>query len=181
MRTERARHDALRRKRLGDLHDADPIFLTRRRTPYNRDAFYYHWRRLFAARPEQKEGEQVLQPLEFTPHDIRHLYVTEWLTKIKKKCVRDAERARVLRQGLQRRMAWRSPLTIQCYDHSFTEQEEEEAYDAFQREVEQEQAEACIVAKQSTKTRSTEVSSESPQSKAMRQAAADLEFWKDDP
>ncbi len=180
VRTERARHDSSGRKRLQDLDDADPIFLTRRHTAYNREAFYYHWRRLFAARPRQKEGKQVLQPLEFTPHDIRHLHVTEWLTKIKKKCIGNTERARILRQGLQRRMAWRSPLTIQCYDHSFTEHEQEEAFDTFQREVEQEQEEPRVVTKRSMKTRSMEVSSESPQSKAMRQAAADLEFWRDD-
>ena len=181
VRTERAKHDASRRKRLEDLDDADPIFLTRRRTAYNRGAFYHHWRWLFAARPRQKEGKQVLQPLEFTPHDIRHLHVTETLTKIKKKCTGNAERERILRRGLQRRMAWRSPLTIQCYDHSFTEQEDMEAYDAFQREVEREQEESRIVAKESTTSRTTEISFESPQSKAMRQAAADLEFWKDDP
>ena len=180
VRTERARHDLSRRKRLQDLDDADPIFLTRRHTAYNRVAFYHHWRQLFAARPRQKEGKQVLQPLDFTPHDIRHLYVTEWLTKIKKKCIGDIERASILRQGLQRRMAWRSPRTIECYDHSFTEQEQEEALDTFQREVEQEQEEPSVATKRSMKTRSTEVSSESPQSKAMRQAAADLEFWKDD-
>jgi integrase len=181
VRTERARHDSSRRKRLEDLDDADPIFLTRRHTAYNRGAFYHHWKRLFAARPRQKEGKQVLQPLEFSPHDIRHLHVTESLTKIKQKCIGNAERERILRRGLQRRMAWRSPLTIQCYDHSFTEQEDLEAYDAFQCEVEQEQTESRVLAKKSTKTRSTEVSSESSQSKAMRQAAADLEFWKDDP
>jgi integrase len=76
VRTERAKLDPKGRKRLSQLEDSDPIFLTRRRTPYTRDAFYHHWRKLFATRPPQKEGEQELPLLEYTPHDMRHLRVT---------------------------------------------------------------------------------------------------------
>ncbi|HLG78384.1 MAG TPA: hypothetical protein VKX46_18360, partial [Ktedonobacteraceae bacterium] len=43
IRTERARHDPQRRKRLEDLNDGDPLFLTRGGKPYNRHAFYHHW------------------------------------------------------------------------------------------------------------------------------------------
>ena len=57
VRTERARLDPHGRKRLSQLDDTDHIFLTRRRTPYTRDAFYHNWRKLYAARPPQKDGE----------------------------------------------------------------------------------------------------------------------------
>src|SRR6266567_14209 len=128
VRTERAKLDPQGRKRLSQLEDTDPIFLTRRGTPYNRDAFYFHWRRLFANRPPQKDEKtgETLPFLEFTAHDMRHLRVTSWLTAIRK--VKDADRAQRLRRCVQRHMAWHSSLTIFCYDHSFTEREEDEEW-----------------------------------------------------
>jgi integrase len=188
VRTERAELDPKGRKRLSQLEDTDPIFLTRRRTPYGSDAFRYHWRKLFAARPPQKDGQsgRTLPFLEFTPHDLRHLRVTGWLSEIRK--VQDADRVQKLRRCVQRHMAWRSPLTILCYDHSFTEYEEEEEFaETFQRKTER-QAEALAVAPEETASKGLIVQISAPQtpympppSAAMLQALADLEFWKDDP
>src|SRR5260370_22753192 len=42
IRDERARYDSQGRKRLCDLDDTDPIFLTTNATPYTRAALYYH-------------------------------------------------------------------------------------------------------------------------------------------
>lgn len=179
VRTERAKLDPQRRKRLSQLDDADPIFLTRRGSPYNRDAFYFHWRKLYAARPPQKEGEQELASLEYTPHDMRHLRVTGWLTEIRK--VKDTERVQMLRRCVQRRMAWRSPLTILCYDHSFTEREEEEIFAAFQQETERQANVSAAVAPLAMKVQTPGQASASWQSVATLQALADIEFWKDDP
>lgn len=178
VRTERAKLDPQARKHLSQLDDTDPIFLTRRGTPYNRDAFYHNWRKLYAARPPQKEGEQELPPLEYTPHDMRHLRVTVWLTSIRK--IKDADRAQMLRRCVQRRMAWRNPLTILCYDHSFTEQEDEEAFAHFQQETERQAEVSAAVAPLTTKTQRQEPSPVPQQSKAQLQALADLEFWKDE-
>lgn len=180
VRTERARLDPQGRKRLSQLDDADSIFLTRRRTAYDRDAFYFHWRKLYAARPPQKEGDQELPSLEYTPHDIRHLRVTLWLTAIRK--VKDADRAEMLRRCVQRRMGWRDPLTILCYDHSFTEREDEEAFaETFQRETER-RAEVCTaVVKVTIPTQPQEHLPMPNQSAARLQALADLAFWKDEP
>ena len=175
VRTERAKLDPQGRKRLSQLDDADPIFLTQRSTPYNRDAFYFHWRKLYAARLPQKEGERELPRLEYTPHDMRHLRVTVWLTNIRK--VESASEAETLRRCVQRRMAWRSPLTILCYDHSFTEREEEEAFIAFQQKIERRSESVDVM----PKVRSLEHRSEPSQSTAMLQALADLQFWKDEP
>jgi hypothetical protein len=118
VRTERAKLDPKGHKRLSQLENTDPIFLTRRRTPYGSDAFRHHWRKLFAARPPQKDEQsgRELPFLEFTPHDMRHLCVTSWLSEIRK--IQDADRVQRLRRCVQHRMAWRSPLTILCYDHS---------------------------------------------------------------
>lgn len=178
VRTERARLDPTARKRLSQLKDTDPIFLTRRGTPYNRDAFYHHWRRLFANRTQEINGEQKLSPLEFTPHDIRHLRVTAWLAGIRK--IKDNERAEMLRRCVQRRMAWRSHLTMLCYDHSFTEREEEEAWASFQQKIEQQAGELGAVSKSALKASPMEQPSKPRQSAAMHQALADLAFWKDE-
>ena len=178
VRTERARLDPQGRKRLSQLDDTDPIFLTRRRTAYNRDAFYHNWRKLYAARPPQKEGERKLPSLQYSPHDMRHLRVTVWLANIRK--VKDADRAQMLRRCVQRRMAWRDPLTILCYDHSFTEQEDEEVFAGFQQEIER-QAEALgAVAPLAMEMQAQAQPSEPQHSAVMLQALADLECWKDE-
>jgi hypothetical protein len=177
VRTERAKLDPKGRKRLSQLDDADPIFLTRRRTQYTRDAFYVHWRKLFAARPPQIVDGQELPRLAYAPHDLRHLRVTGWLTKIRE--VEDPDRAQILRRCVQRWMAWRSPLTILCYDHSFSEREEDEVFAAFQQETER-QAGAYDTGRQSTtRGQPGERQLEPVQNTAALQAIADLEFWKD--
>jgi site-specific recombinase XerD len=75
VRTERAQLDPKGCKRISQLEDTDPIFLTRRSTPYGPDAFRHHWRKLFVTRPPQKDEQsgRMLPSLEFTPHDMRHL------------------------------------------------------------------------------------------------------------
>ncbi len=81
IRTERAKYDPHGRKRLEDLADHDPLFLTRTGKPYTRSAFYYHWNKLFAPAQQQfKKGECV----EFTPHDLRHLRVTRTVANLRK-------------------------------------------------------------------------------------------------
>ncbi len=88
IRTERAKHDLQGRKRLEQLDDTDPLFLTEDGAPYSRSAFYHHWNRLFEPAQKQfKEKEQV----EFTPHDIRHLHVTRAMKRIKKQANADED------------------------------------------------------------------------------------------
>jgi hypothetical protein len=76
VRTERVKYDPLGRKRLEDLDDTDPIFLTRRQTPYDREAFYHHWRTLYAALPAhvpEASEDAPAESIAFNAHDIRHL------------------------------------------------------------------------------------------------------------
>lgn len=156
IRTERAKNDPFGRKRLDELNDTDPLFLTRRHTGYDREAFYHHWRKLYAARPAHLRSgrkETPTESIEFTVHDVRHLRVTEWLLKIKQKCIGNTQQGRLLCRGLQRWMGWKSEKTILCYDHSFTEREAEESFAAFQREAEQEQTPVQIsLRKETTRT-----------------------------
>jgi integrase len=183
VRTERVKYDPLGRKRLEELDDTDPLFLTRRHTAYGREAFYHHWHKLYATLPSHLIGssdEARAEPLAFTVHDIRHLRVTEWLTRIKQECVGNVQKERLLRRGIQRWMGWKSEKTIECYDHSFTEREEEETFAAFQREVEQELTASRLSSKQTKKRQTKELRQPSLQSAAVSQAIADLDFWKDE-
>jgi integrase len=136
IRTERARFDPQGRKRLEQLADHEPIFLTRRGTPYTRSGWYYHWNKLLASVPPD-EYTQTLGPVLFTPHDTRHLYVSWLLRQMKQRYGDDAEKLSALRSALQQRMGWRSPLTITCYDQSESDRERLELLDGFLQEIEQ--------------------------------------------
>lgn len=135
IRTERARSDPQGRKRFEQLADHEPIFLTRRGTPYTRPSWYYHWNRLLAAVPPD-EHTKTLGPVLFTSHDTRHLHVSWILRQMKQRYANDAEKLSALRGALQQRMGWRSPLTITCYDQSESERERLEQLDTFLQEIE---------------------------------------------
>ncbi len=112
IRTERAKYDPHGRKRLEELDDHDPLFLTRTGRSYNRPAFYHHWNRLFAPAQHQfKPGEQV----EFTVHDIRHLRVTRAITRYRQEAAGDPATEAALLEGFQHLMGWRSPETMSTY------------------------------------------------------------------
>ncbi len=140
--TERARHDPAGQKRLERLADHEPIFLTRRGTPYTRSSLYYHWNKwLVAIPPDEYTG--TLGPVLFTPHDIRHLYVSWILRQMKQRYASNPEKLATLRWALQLRMAWRSPLTIMCYDQTESERGKLEQFDAFLQEIEHQAEEQC--------------------------------------
>ncbi len=110
-------HDPHGRSRLVDVGQEDPLFLTERQTPYSLKDFYYHWYR-------HSTPLQAKCPVRFSPHDLRHLFVTEYLIKLKKACGAgteqfDAEKYQSSREAFGRMiMAWRSPQTIDIYDQS---------------------------------------------------------------
>ncbi len=112
IRTERAKYDPYGRKRLEDLTDHDPMFLTRRGKPYSRHAFYHHWNKLFEPAQHQFEkGEHV----EFTPHDLRHLRVTRTVTKLREEAQGNSRVEAELLEGFRYVMDWRSPETMETY------------------------------------------------------------------
>lgn len=112
IRTERARYDPCGRKRLEELDDCDPLFLTRTGKPYSRSAFYHHWNRLFAFAQSQHKKEEVV---EFTPHDLRHLRVTRTVSKIREDAHGDRSIEAAQLEGFRHLMGWRSPETMQTY------------------------------------------------------------------
>src|SRR5260221_7709227 len=110
-------HDPQKRRRLVDVAPNAPLFLTERGTPYSPKAFYYHWYRLYS-------HFQTLCPVRFSPHDLRHLFVTEFLIRLKIMCGLgtdhfDAETYLSEREAFGRQiMNWRSAKTIDIYDQS---------------------------------------------------------------
>jgi integrase len=106
--TERMAIDCQSR-RLDALDESDPLFLSRRGNPYDYDSFKKHWYKLCA----------VLQ-LDLNIHALRHWFVTQEIRLICEtaKDAGDIERGK---EDLVRYMAWRSPETLQCYEHYFDE------------------------------------------------------------
>jgi Phage integrase family len=115
VRAERAEYDPQRRKRLDQLADEEPLFLTEDGHPYNRSAFYYHWAKLFeVAQKRFKKQERVT----FSPHDIRHLRVTRGIAKIKHDAKGDKVLEEELLDGFWRLMGWHSSQTMETYTHT---------------------------------------------------------------
>jgi len=115
IRTERAQADPHGRRYLVDLDDHAPLFLTHAGAAYTPNAFRYHWAAL-------RERAHRRYRVAFTPHTIRHLYVTEMMLKIKERTAGDAAREHELKEGFRRIMGWRSRETLAGYDHSFSMQ-----------------------------------------------------------
>lgn len=114
---ERPLHDPQKRRRLVDVDPKAPLFLTARGTPYSPKAFYWHWYRHYAS-------VQGKCPVRFSPHDLRHLFVTEYLIRLKITCGFgtdhfDAETYLSEREAFGSQiMNWRSARTIDIYDQS---------------------------------------------------------------
>jgi site-specific recombinase XerD len=110
-------HDPEGRHRLIDVEPSSPLFLTERGTSYSPKVFYWHWYRHYTPL-------QALCPVRFAPHDLRHLFVTEYLMKLKLACGEgresfDSEKYLREREAFGKTiMAWRSTHTIDIYDQS---------------------------------------------------------------
>jgi hypothetical protein len=114
---ERPLYDPQKRRRLANVGPKDPLFLTERGTPYSPKAFYYHWYRHYTSLRSKC-------PVRFSPHDLQHLFVTEYLIRLKIKCGFgtdrfDAETYLSEREAFGSQiMNWRSAKTIDIYDQS---------------------------------------------------------------
>lgn len=109
--------DPGRRACLTELDAASPLLLTERGTPYSMKCFYYHWYKHY---PQFRS----LCPVVFSPHDIRHLFITEFLILLRETCGAGTDHFDAERYGREREafgstiMGWRSAHTIDIYDHS---------------------------------------------------------------
>jgi site-specific recombinase XerD len=138
MRRERAMYDPLGRTQLAELDDTDPVFLTAQCKPYAGAAFRYHWNHLM-------KQVEVRYQVSFTPHAIRHLFVTQHLVWIKEETGDDREEQQRLKAGLVQIMGWHSRETMRIYDHTFSIQEAVQKLHAFQRKAERQAPRAIEV------------------------------------
>lgn len=105
------------RRRLDLMESGEPLFLTERGTPYSVKSFYYHWYKHYPS-------FRSLCPVTFSPHDIRHLFITEFLLMLRQECGAGTDHFDTERYGREREafgstiMGWRSSHTIDVYDHS---------------------------------------------------------------
>jgi integrase len=113
----RPRHDLAKRGQLADLDNHEPLFLSQRGTPYRVKDFYYHWYRHYLPLASQC-------PVRFSPHDIRHLFITEFLIFLRSKHGYGTDHFNSELYLSEREafsseaMGWHSPKTIDIYDHS---------------------------------------------------------------
>jgi len=110
-------HDPQKRRRLANVGDQEPLFLTEHGKPYSAKAFYWHWYKHYTS-------VQGKCPVPFSPHDIRHLFISEYLIRLKLACGAgtpqfDAEQYVREREAFGSMvMGWSSPKTIDIYDHT---------------------------------------------------------------
>ena len=89
------------------LSDHDPLFLSARRKPYSYDAFIPHWERLCRT-----------IGIDLNIHGLRHWYVCQMMRLIHEMAQTPGEVER-RKEEMVRYMAWRSPETLQAYEHYF--------------------------------------------------------------
>jgi len=128
VRADRARADPARRTHLSDLGDDEPLFLTSRGTGYTYETFKGVWRRLYPRARRQC-------PLGFSPHDLRHLHVTQLLLKARVVYGREGEGYRTAKESISRLMGWKSLDTIEVYDHTLRDADALELLAAMQRDI----------------------------------------------
>jgi len=103
---ERAKLD-LEGRRLEQLVDSDPLFLSQRHKPYDYEAFKPHWKKLC----------QVAQ-ISLNIHGMRHWYTTQAIRAIALTAQTEAEIV-LRKEELVRYMAWRSSETLKTYEKYF--------------------------------------------------------------
>jgi site-specific recombinase XerD len=111
LRYERVHWDPNHIKRLSELPPDAPFFLTQHHTPYSYDSFKWQWRRVYA-------DARQLCPMDFSPHDLRHLLVTEWLILAREELDTESSDYADHKRAFSDLMGWSNPTTIELYDHS---------------------------------------------------------------
>ncbi|GLV53153.1 hypothetical protein KDH_00250 [Dictyobacter sp. S3.2.2.5] len=104
--TERCRWDGQWR-RLEQLEDQDPLFVSQRGKPYDYEAFKPHWYTLCAK-----------VEIDLNIHGLRHWYVTQAMRMVSESAQTPGEVQRG-KEDLVRYMGWRSAQTLEAYEHYF--------------------------------------------------------------
>jgi hypothetical protein len=97
-------------RRLEQLSDTDPLFLSARHKPYDYAAFIPNWKKLCRA-----------AKIDLNVHALRHWHVTQAMRVIVEMATSQAE-ILVRKEELVRYMAWRSSETLKAYEHYFQAQ-----------------------------------------------------------
>ena len=109
-------------RRIADLAAEDAIFLDMRGRALTPAAFTARWHRLLRAvradGPDAPAGGARL-----TPHDVRHWYVTRFLLHARDACAGSAAGYAEAKARLTRALGWRSPATVDVYNHALDELE----------------------------------------------------------
>ena len=106
LNTDRLQLD-LEQRRLDQLSDADPLFLSQRRKSYDYEAFKRHWYKLCKT-----------VGLDLNVHALRHWYTTQSMRLIAEEAKSSAE-ITLRKEALVRYMAWRNPETLRTYENYF--------------------------------------------------------------
>ena len=110
VRRERSRFDPGHRTKVSELGDHEPLYLTQRGTQLTYDAFHNDWRRIY---PYGKK--YVLTG--YSIHDLRHLLVTELLAKARQEHGATSQEYAEAKKSISNLFGWRTPDSINVYDH----------------------------------------------------------------
>lgn len=122
VREERRQLDPYGRT-LDQLQDTDPLFLSARKRAYGYKAFIPRWNAACKA-----------VGLDLNVHGLRHWYVTQAMREIYESSSTQAEVER-RKEELVRYMAWRSPTTLEAYEHYFEAWQHAEIQDRLLRRI----------------------------------------------
>ncbi|HYU73966.1 MAG TPA: site-specific integrase [Ktedonobacteraceae bacterium] len=106
LNTDRVALD-LEQRRLDQLDEHDPLFLSQRRKPYGYEALKPHWKKLC-----------LTVKITLNIHAMRHWYTTMCMRMIVEEAKSSAEIV-LRKEELVRYMAWRNPETLKTYENYF--------------------------------------------------------------
>jgi integrase len=116
---ERAQNDAQHRTRIEELRDIEPIFLNRNGKGYTYECFRYYWVNVLLP-----QAQQHVAPIHFTPHDIRHLLVSELMDRADIALERGiATSAEDYEDTIRLAMGWADEETMSTYNHAVRKRE----------------------------------------------------------
>jgi len=131
--SERAQNDRQHRTRIDELSDMEPIFLNRNGKGYSYEGFLYYWNNLLP------QAQQHVAQIDFTPHDIRHLFVSELMGKEDMALEQGIATSKEdYAETIRRAMGWANAETMDIYNHTARQRDSRDNIHAVQCEIEAE-------------------------------------------
>jgi len=123
------RQSAKTHMKFSELTNEEPIFLSKRGTPYTYSAFYSNWTTII-----KQAG------IKLNPHKARHWFVTSMLRGIYESS-ETAAQIEDKKKQLVAYMKWRDPETLNIYEHYYDEQKFRELHEKLQENYSQREKE----------------------------------------